>query len=700
MFEHIPARARGVAIRALVGLTAASVIAATGSHFVIDGHRMRLDSSQIELATAIDDSSSTVGISDSSLYFTTDIDAVNAQLDLMKSLGVTNVRIMIPWAGVQPLDPDLGSPWGDAQWGQVDMVVNAARAKGMGILGVLNSTPWWATESTPINGHPADVNEFAAFAKSVALRYGDAIQAYEVWNEPNAAFFWNPVDPVEYTNMLKVTYVALKQASAQIGAPITVVGAVVGAGLTWGDVTMNPVDFVQAMYAAGVNGYFDALSFHPYKYDLKFSEGTTVPWYKQTPLYQVEQLRQLMDSYLAPGQEQLKIWISEYGLPTNQVSEDQQMAYIQDLIQYWQTFSGAGPIFLYTTKDSAPPDEDLTNDEAHFGLFNSDGTPKAVALILKQFIESLQPSPPTEPVPSLLDMIGQFIKNVLTFIPNLVVTVVKSVVDAVGQLFKVIGQLVSGLTGQTVTAATAVSAARVSNVSALAAEDAVQAAAPAGRTGSTEAQSSNTATGTAAAGAVGDPVAPDAIRTQATAADDAPASAEQTPAAEEPATPAPAASPAPSTEPVGTVATAEPTEPTESTEPAPSTGSAQAAASRTDDTTEVETHAEATASSSKAAPAKVDTAEVDTAKVATPEPAAPKPATTTPDAAAAGKGATGSTGPGTKPRRPARDGKSEAGPKPVTGDLPRTAVTGAPPANSSPREETGSASATTGGAAG
>ncbi len=39
------------------------------------------------------------------------------------------------------------------------------------------------------------------FAKSVALRYGDATQAYEVWNEPNAFFFWNPVDPVQYTNI-------------------------------------------------------------------------------------------------------------------------------------------------------------------------------------------------------------------------------------------------------------------------------------------------------------------------------------------------------------------------------------------------------------------------------------------------------------------------------------------------------------------
>ncbi|ORV10181.1 hypothetical protein AWB94_07605 [Mycolicibacterium canariasense] len=679
-------------IRALVGLTAASVIAATGSHFVIDD-RKRLDTNQIKLTAAIDDSSSTVGISDSNLYFSTDIDAVNAQLDLMKSLGVTNVRIMIPWAGVQPADPDLGSPWGDPQWGQVDMIVNAARAKGMGILGVLNSTPWWATESTPINGHPADVNEFAAFAKSVALRYGDAIQAYEVWNEPNAFFFWNPVDPVQYTNMLQVTYVALKQASVQIGVPITVIGAVVGAGLTWGDLTMNPVDFVQAMYAAGANGYFDALSFHPYKYDLKFSEGNTVPWYPQTPLYQVEQLRQLMDSYLAPGQEQLKIWISEYGLPTNRVSEDQQMAYIQDLVEYWQTFSGAGPIFLYTTKDTAAPNEDLANDEAHFGLFNSDGSPKAVALILRQLIESLQSSSPTDPpVPSMLDMLGQLIKNALAFIPNIVVSVVKSVVNAVAQLFKAIGQLVSGLTGQTLAPATTFSAARVSGGSALTADD------------------------SSAGGVVGDPAAVDASPTEATAADDpattgeaettessgpqqlatsedvVTASAEQAPVAEEPATSAPMTSLGlASAEPAGTITAAEPAE---SADPATSPESGEAAASGADTTVAAEKADATTVSGSK-----VDTAKADTGKVRTGKVGIPKPAVAQPDGATAGKDATGSTGSATKPRHPVRDGKSEAAPKPVTGDVPRTAVTGAPPVNSSHRENAGAASAATGGAA-
>ncbi len=59
-----------------------------------------------------------------------------------------------------------------------------------------------------------------------------------------------------------------------------------GAGSTWGgNLTMNPVDFVTAMYnAGGANGYFDALSFHPYDYYAKFSDGNVA-------LSQAQQLR-------------------------------------------------------------------------------------------------------------------------------------------------------------------------------------------------------------------------------------------------------------------------------------------------------------------------------------------------------------------------------------------------------------------------
>ena len=395
----------------------------------------------------IDESASTIGIADSELYLQGTLEQINQRLDLMQSLGVTNVRILVPWAGVQPLHPDTPFGLGAPRWDQLDMVVNAAAERGMGILGVLNSTPVWATNRTPINGQPTDVTRFADFARSVALRYGDKISAYEVWNEPNSAQFWNPLDPVAYTEMLKVTYTALKDASAQIGSEITVVGGVVGAGLTWGNATMNPIDFVQRMYDAGADGYFDALSFHPYNYDSKFSVGESLPWREGMPLYQVNRIRELMDSYQDVGEEQVKIWITEYGVPTNRVSEATQAAFIRDLIEFWQTAEGAGPIFVYTIQDRLNPAGN--DDEAHLGIFRPDGTMKPAAEVIRELIEELanptEPGPdpdpgpgpviPSNPVAALLQALQQAVSSVLNLVPNLLNAVGVAITNLISGIF-------------------------------------------------------------------------------------------------------------------------------------------------------------------------------------------------------------------------------------------------------------------------
>lgn len=392
MWDQMRKPIRHVAVRGIIALIAAALFAATATQHVLPLTKQR--SYNVMQVAQIDESPSTIGIADSELYLSTSLAEINARLDLMQSLGVTNVRIMVPWAGVQPLHPDTPFGLGAPRWDQLDMVVNAAAARGMGILGVLNSTPMWATNSTPINGQPANFDRFAAFAKSVALRYGDKISAYEVWNEPNSIQFWNTLDPVAYTEMLKKTYTALKQAAAQLGTDITVIGGVVGAGKTWQGLTMNPVDFVRKMYEAGANGFFDALSFHPYNFEWKFSVGENLPWKEGMPLFQLNKIRELMDSFLEEGQEQIKIWITEYGLPTNKVSEATQAAFVRDLIEFWQTMQGAGPIFLYTIKDWLNPP--TNNDEANLGIFRPDGTMKPVGQVIKELIAFLT-KPPTNP---------------------------------------------------------------------------------------------------------------------------------------------------------------------------------------------------------------------------------------------------------------------------------------------------------------
>lgn len=426
---------RRVAVRGMIALVAASLFAATATQQVLPLTKQR--SYNVMQVAQIDEAPSTIGVSDSDLYFSKSLEEINARLDLMQSLGVTNVRILVPWANVQPLHPSTPFGLGAPRWDQLDMVVNAAAARGMGILGVLNSTPLWATNTTPINGLPTNFDQFASFAKSVALRYGDKISAYEVWNEPNSVQFWNSLNPTAYTEMLKVTYTALKSAAAQLGTNITVIGGVVGAGMSMNGLTMNPVDFVRKMYEAGANGYFDALSFHSYNLTWKFSSGQGLPWH-EAPLAQLNKIRALMDSYLTEGQEQLKIWMTEYGLPTNVVSETTQAAFVEDMIKFWQNVSGAGPVFLYTIKDWL--NGAANNNEAHFGIFRPDGTMKPVGQIIKDLIALL--SKPTTPGT------GNPGTNPGTPAVNPVSAILKAITQAFNSFGTAFSKLLSGLFGK------------------------------------------------------------------------------------------------------------------------------------------------------------------------------------------------------------------------------------------------------------
>jgi len=68
--------------------------------------------------------------------------------DFMKAVGATTIRIDIPWRWVEQ---QQGKP----QWTLIDPVIDAARSRGISVLGVLTSTPQWAAlgGSSNLTGH-------------------------------------------------------------------------------------------------------------------------------------------------------------------------------------------------------------------------------------------------------------------------------------------------------------------------------------------------------------------------------------------------------------------------------------------------------------------------------------------------------------------------------------------------------------------
>ena len=317
---------------------------------------------------SINTSASTIGFADSDLYGLSPGD-VNRTLDLMTADGVRTVRLFVPWVDVEP------NP-GQFNWGQVDLMVDAANARGMSVLGGVTSAPAWATEpgAIPVTSPPASVATYGDFVGAVAARYRGRISAYEIWNEPNSVLSWTSgpqgPEPDKYADLLKAAYPKIKAADPAA----TVIGGVLGSVFSLGALTLDPVAFVNQMYAAGAKGSFDALSLHPYQYTTKFSEGGGV---FASPLSQFNGMRQAM---VGNGDGGKKIWATEYGEPTSSADEATQAAYLTDFLTKWRTLPGAGPAYVYTTRDR---NTGSGNDLDTLGVYRTDWTPKAAVAAIQ-----------------------------------------------------------------------------------------------------------------------------------------------------------------------------------------------------------------------------------------------------------------------------------------------------------------------------
>jgi len=425
-------RVRRFAVRIGVVLTAISLVCLGATQLVTAAPKYT--AIDVQATAAISETPTTIGVADSAMYFYTQTQ-IDQTLDALQSLGVQNVRIQIPWAGVQLFGPDA------YDWTAVDMAVDAAQKRNMGVLAVLSATPWWAGQPY-LSGQPDSPEAYAKFVGTVADRYKGRISAYEIWNEPNARIFLDPVDPAAYTELLKVAYPAIKNADP---SAIVVAGAV-AAILNAGEATMNPVDFVQGMYAAGAHGYFDALSFHPYQYTLKFSDGESQPG---SPLRQLEQIRQLM---IDNGDRDLKVWASEYGLPTSVVSEQDQADFIEDFLDSWRRVNGTGPIFIYTTRDI---NSSSTADADTFGIFFDNGQLKEAARVIAHFlgVDPTDPDPEHPIISGIAALARELVRitgDVIQFGVDVGKAIVRAVVQTVEFLAKATVAVIRGVVDLTV----------------------------------------------------------------------------------------------------------------------------------------------------------------------------------------------------------------------------------------------------------
>jgi polysaccharide biosynthesis protein PslG len=205
------------------------------------------------------------GVNIAGLYAGSSIAVADRQIQAAHQLNATIVRAEVRWSALEP-----------QRAGQIDaralafldrLVADAAQAGIRPILTV-DSTPCWASSApasllrrcqaamtTAANSWPpADPAAYAAIVGYLAQRYGSRLAAIEIWNEPdqsNQLYFAGPKKVERYATLLRAAYPAVKQAAP--GLPV-LGGSLVGSN----------GQFLRALYAAGIKGYYDGLAVHFY----------------------------------------------------------------------------------------------------------------------------------------------------------------------------------------------------------------------------------------------------------------------------------------------------------------------------------------------------------------------------------------------------------------------------------------------------
>jgi O-antigen ligase len=284
-------------------------------------------------------------------------DSLEDTLARMQAMGLSWIRQPFRWAEIEPAP-------GQFNWAATDHVVAAIGAHHLQLVAVLDTTPDWARpSSTAPFTPPGELADFGNFARALATRYGDQIDYYQIWDEPNLSAHWGDkfVDPSSYARLLREGAVNIRAVDAKT----TILTAALAPTLESGPLNLNEPAFLDGLYAANAAAWFDVVATQPYGFD---QEPAAASDSNQLNFARTELVRQTMSAH---GDQAKAIWATAFGWsslpqpweaapsPWPSLSPDRQSTYtIQAIRRARSNWSWLGPIFFAAWDAKALPADD------------------------------------------------------------------------------------------------------------------------------------------------------------------------------------------------------------------------------------------------------------------------------------------------------------------------------------------------------
>ena len=234
----------------------------------------------------------------------------------------------------------------DPKW---DEYVNTAIANGIEPLLILSfGNPLYDQGGIPYTQE--GIAAYTNYATTLVNHFKGKINYFEIWNEPNspAGVYFNPTGKtaVDYANLVKAVYPAIKQANPQA---VVLIGSTAGVDLPW----------LRQMFQAGAYDSMDALALHPYVWPNGPEAGSLTA--------KLNAAVSLMQEF---GNGQAKpIWATEMGWPSHSgasgVSDITNADYLVRAYVLSLSTGAVDKMFWYDLQDDGSNAQD---SESRFGL--------------------------------------------------------------------------------------------------------------------------------------------------------------------------------------------------------------------------------------------------------------------------------------------------------------------------------------------
>lgn len=298
-----------------------------------------------------------------------------------KALGAKVSRNSLLWYKIEAVH-------GIRDWTIPDSVVHELLDSGIEPLFCIYGTPSWANGVSPTTAGyylyvPQNkaafhkwLGEYKDFVTEAVKRYKGKVRKWELWNEENEHYFWKPKPNADlYFQWFKEIQAAIKAVdpSAEVA-----LGGLAGLSASGPD-DINGSQFLKIMYRKGI--FPQIIAIHPYA-GRNQPPDVTIKW--ENNFTDIESIYNIMK---ANGQAKKKIWITEWGWPTNEVTDSEQAQYVEKSLAMIRDLYPFVSLATYFLDYDRPPGY-------YQGLCRSDLTPKAAAWSFKDFASTnnkLQP---------------------------------------------------------------------------------------------------------------------------------------------------------------------------------------------------------------------------------------------------------------------------------------------------------------------